>query len=306
LPNRHPFGYEGTEQKIREMYGLGDLGLIKGPPGSGKGTFMREIADHPMFEGHERINYMCSGTLEARDGIIWPGLGIGYIDSTSPHLVNPMHPSERVIDLHANVIPGKAPTQEQLNDIIKRRLEYYAESMRLLTLALKSKPTSKPDMKEVRHWFNHYDKMFKEFGVKPSGQSVVGFKKAVTSDGIVDYADTWAEPTNIEHLPCSEETAHEVFKLLHHKYGDHAFLHFMEPEKMLEGVHIGGILIRQHAGFEKKMDPEPLGKAITNLAGADKIMHQEIEGLYSGAVDYKKNDSLIKAELDRHAETLGR
>jgi len=311
LTNPATWGYEGTEKKLRQMYQLNDCGLIKGPPGSGKGTFMQQIADNIIFANQDRVNYMCSGTLEARDGIVFPDVGIGYIDATRPHLVEPTAPQDRVIDLFQSVIPDKAPSQEQIDNIIKRRLEYYAESSKAMAEVVNSRdPYKTPNPKEVKFWFERIDKMLSNKGIEPISKNIVGFKKAVTSgneqnpEGIVDYADTWADKENTFLIPASEEISDQVFRLLHLKYGNHAFLHYLEPGKLFEGVYIGGQMIKQYPGFEKPIDQAPLKKAVTALGGADIIMHQEIEGLYKNAIDYEKNNKLIRREIARHSKTV--
>jgi hypothetical protein len=286
LPNRpKTWGYEGTENKLRAMYRLTDFGLIKGVPGSGKGTFMETIANDPIFDGAQRIDYLCSGTLGAQDGIIYPDLGIGYIDATMPHLVNPSAPADRIIDLMQSIIPEKAPTSEQIAPILKRRLEYYGETQAHLTDAVKSKQQIKSPTNSADELFNKLDAMLSEKGIQPISKHIVGIKRAVTSDGIIDYGDTWANIANTELLCANDEVANEVFRRLHEKYGGFAFLNYLQPEKLFEGVHIGGQVIKQHPEFEAVVDQEPMDKAFKALIGATVIMHQEIEGLYRNAID---------------------
>jgi len=311
--------YKGTEHELAHMYGLQDFGLVKGPPGGGKGEFVERVTNNPIFDGHLQDNYMCSGTEDARDGVVFPKLGIGYIDATKPHEVNPSDLPEGVgrdIDLHASVYEEMKPNPDKLSKIMGRRLEYYAESNKHMTEALKSKePYIAPNPKEVEYLFQQYDKILTKIGAKKDPKLIDVFIQSLMSSGRKDMTNSWAEPGNTVLMPCSEETTSEVVRLLAQKYGGYIHKHWFEPEKMHEGAYIslngdggdGGIIFKQHPGFEKKMDGEHLEKAVTALQGADIVMHQEIEALYANTskrkvVNYERNNALIKQEIDRHTK----
>ncbi len=70
-----------NEQQKRVYY-------IKGGPGSGKSTLMRQIADRA--KDAELIH--CSGDPESLDGVILPNENAVIIDATSPHSHEPKYP----------------------------------------------------------------------------------------------------------------------------------------------------------------------------------------------------------------------
>ena len=291
-------GFEGTEKKIAEMYGLHDLGLLKGVPGGGKNTFMKKVIEHPLLESEQRIDYMCAGKPSERDGIVYPELGIGYLDVTPPH----MTVGGRGIDLYSAVIQDKVNLDKLkcLRCVSRRRLNHFHEAQKHIADAVKSRGAPKePDMFQVAYWVEKLDKFFSKRGIQPDKKRVVAFKRSITSQGIVDFADTWETGARTIKLPCSEEVASLVFRFLHDKYGGHAFLHFLQSSKMLEGVHVGNRLIRQERAFERPIDGEAVQKAAVELGGAETIMREELERIYDGAIDFDMVNKLADDDLGR-------
>lgn len=65
------------------------LYLIKAGPGGGKSGFMRKIARAAEDRGLEVEYLICSGDPDSLDGIYIPGLHLGYLDATAPHVTEP-------------------------------------------------------------------------------------------------------------------------------------------------------------------------------------------------------------------------
>ncbi len=66
--------------------------VIKGGPGVGKSTFMRQIGEKLIAMGFDTEFHCCSADNESIDGLVIPALGAACIDGTSPHVVDPKHP----------------------------------------------------------------------------------------------------------------------------------------------------------------------------------------------------------------------
>ena len=65
---------------------------IKGGPGTGKSTFMRQIGRHYLNKGFS-IDYLrCSSDPQSLDGIIIKELNVAIIDGTMPHITDPVNP----------------------------------------------------------------------------------------------------------------------------------------------------------------------------------------------------------------------
>ena len=69
------------------------LYIIKSGPGSGKSSFMRNIANK-MEENGLFVEYIyCSGDPESLDAVYFPAVKTAIVDGTSPHVIEPRFPA---------------------------------------------------------------------------------------------------------------------------------------------------------------------------------------------------------------------
>lgn len=66
--------------------------VIKGGPGVGKSSFMKEIAAALNQQGFEVELHHCSSDNNSLDGVVFPEIKVAMIDGTSPHVVDPRNP----------------------------------------------------------------------------------------------------------------------------------------------------------------------------------------------------------------------
>ncbi len=82
---------------------LNKLFILKGGPGMGKLPFMKKIGS--ALEGlGQMVEYIHSPSdPDALDGVLFPGLGVGMVDGTPPHVIEPRAPGalEEYINLGA-------------------------------------------------------------------------------------------------------------------------------------------------------------------------------------------------------------
>ena len=74
-----------------------DVMVLKGGPGVGKSTFMKELGRRAEAAG-ETVEYIwCSGDPDSLDGVHLPRIGVVAVDGTSPHDTAPLgHPAKKV------------------------------------------------------------------------------------------------------------------------------------------------------------------------------------------------------------------
>lgn len=65
---------------------------IKGGPGVGKSTFMRNIGEYYLEKGEDVDFLHCSSDPESLDGVVLKERKTAIIDATSPHVVDPVNP----------------------------------------------------------------------------------------------------------------------------------------------------------------------------------------------------------------------
>lgn len=71
------------------------LYIIKGSPGCGKSTFMKNLAKRMAGVVSEIELIHCSGDPDSLDGVYFPELHIAYVDGTSPHVIEPQYAGVR-------------------------------------------------------------------------------------------------------------------------------------------------------------------------------------------------------------------
>ncbi|UII55838.1 PRK06851 family protein [Cytobacillus spongiae] len=74
------------------LEGLKRLFILKGGPGTGKSSLMKEIGSEWVKKGWD-IEYLhCSSDNESIDGVIIRSIGVGIVDGTAPHVIEPKLP----------------------------------------------------------------------------------------------------------------------------------------------------------------------------------------------------------------------
>ncbi len=71
---------------------LDKLYILKGGPGTGKSTLMKNIGSEWNKRGFDIEYIHCSSDNHSIDGVIIPSLSIGVVDGTSPHVIEPRAP----------------------------------------------------------------------------------------------------------------------------------------------------------------------------------------------------------------------
>lgn len=65
---------------------------IKGGPGTGKSSLMKNISKHFADKGFDIEHHHCSSDNNSLDGVVVKGLNVAILDGTSPHVVDPITP----------------------------------------------------------------------------------------------------------------------------------------------------------------------------------------------------------------------
>lgn len=94
-------GFQNLFSKMINIEDAYDVMILKGGPGVGKNTFMREIG-RTMEQAGTAVEYLwCSGDPDSLDGIVLPELRCAVADGTFPHVLEPKYPAavDRYVDL---------------------------------------------------------------------------------------------------------------------------------------------------------------------------------------------------------------
>jgi Cdc6-like AAA superfamily ATPase len=86
------------------LQSLVKLFILKGGPGTGKSTLMKRIGEELEKLEYDVEYVHCSSDPDSLDGVIVPRLGVGIVDGTAPHVIEPTAPGaiEEYVNLGAS------------------------------------------------------------------------------------------------------------------------------------------------------------------------------------------------------------
>lgn len=122
--------YEDIFRGLRRLY------IIKGGPGTGKSSLIRSIGLEINEKGYNIEYFHCSSDNKSLDGLIIPGLEIGIVDGTAPHIVDPKYPGaiDQIINLGEYWDETKLRYQQnaivRLSDEITENFKFAYENFR--------------------------------------------------------------------------------------------------------------------------------------------------------------------------------
>ena len=129
-------GFQSDFNKIFYPDELDRIYIMKGGPGTGKSSFMRDIARFSESKNVTVEYFYCSSDPVSLDGIILKEPKIALIDGTSPHLVDPNFPGivENIINL-GNFwdINKLSENKREIIQLIKDKSKFYKRAYQFLS-----------------------------------------------------------------------------------------------------------------------------------------------------------------------------
>lgn len=143
--NRHyflggntPLGFYSYFDSLLGQREANKIYAIKGGPGTGKSTLMKKAAQWAEEHGYQTDCLHCSSDPESLDGLVIPELGVGMVDGTSPHIVDPKNPACVDTIIHLGEFWDEAEIRRHKEEILQYDAEikgYYARAYRYLRAA---------------------------------------------------------------------------------------------------------------------------------------------------------------------------
>ncbi len=179
------------------------LYILKGMPGGGKSSLMREIGDNAVKKGYHVEYHHCPSDPQSIDGIVIVELKVALVDGTAPHIIDPLYPGliDTIIDLGKYVDKGliglykdEVFSAKSKNKQSYRRAFNFFKSSRFIYDEIEAYNSGNMDFKGI----NKLTKTAIEriFSKDIAINDIDGFKErhlfsaAYTPEGFVDYTST--------------------------------------------------------------------------------------------------------------------
>ena len=123
-------GFISVYEDLAKYETVQRIWYIKGGPGNGKSTFMRNIAAAAETAGSHTEYILCSGDPDSLDGIVIRELKTAYVDATSPHVQEPALPgvSGKYLDLSQFYKRTAVFDRDRIEDLFREYREQYHRS----------------------------------------------------------------------------------------------------------------------------------------------------------------------------------
>lgn len=179
--------------------------IIKGGPGVGKSTLMRQIGEDMLQRGYDVELHHCSSDNGSLDGVVVPSIKVALIDGTAPHIVDPKNPGAVDEIVHLGDYWDEEGLREHKNDIIEHNRQikrYFERAYRYLGAAKSIRDnivfnvSSCINKGKLYHLIHRITNMlFEDFDAADHiGKQRHMFASAITPDGVVDHLDTLIKP----------------------------------------------------------------------------------------------------------------
>ena len=175
--------------------------ILKGGPGTGKSSMMREIGLHMQEKGYDVEYHHCASDRESIDAIMIPKLKVAVLDGTAPHIVDPKTPGavDEIINLgqYWNV-EGIEKKKDEIIYYIENNSKFYKRAYKYFKAArviLEDIIWMNSEAQNFAKVNNETNNLLKDIfkGLKISeklGRVRHLFGSAYTPSGWVEYTDT--------------------------------------------------------------------------------------------------------------------
>ena len=87
-----PYGFHSYYNYIMPQNKAEKIFCLKGGPGTGKSTIMKEIGEYFIDNGEDVDFLWCSSDPDSLDGVVIKSRNVAVVDGTAPHIVDPENP----------------------------------------------------------------------------------------------------------------------------------------------------------------------------------------------------------------------
>ena len=302
--------------------------ILKGGPGVGKSTLMREAGAHFEKAGQEVRYYFCSGDPDSLDAVFAPEAGYLILDGTAPHVVDPVLPGARdgILTLGVCLNEGQLSGQSlEIEALCAEIADCYAQAYRYLRAALEIRRDADAVYREAlpeRERRRLIRDLLSHLPSGPLGEESHCFAQAITWKGVLQELDAvitgavccldvpWgfdadallapvraaAGQAGLARIACHDPL--DAGKLAHVQAGGVLFSTAALLDAPALAPEWDAAVLRREASrlkFDRAVHDLCLNQAVECLSAA-KSRHDALERYYIDAMDYARLNE-IKAEF---------
>ncbi|MBR3739740.1 MAG: hypothetical protein IKN04_04680 [Clostridia bacterium] len=303
--------------------------ILKGGPGVGKSTLMRDVGRHYERLGMEVDYYFCSGDPDSLDAVFVPGRGFLVMDGTAPHIVDPALPGAGDGILNLGVCLEEKQLSSQKEEIAALTGEIslcYAQAYRYLRAALSVREDAGAAYETAlsekeRRLLRQEMKALIPCGAP--GTDSHAFLQAITWKGVSQYTDAlenervvcleapWGFDADALLRPVWEEAGQrglkrsayhdplDAGKLSHVSAGCGTFTSAVLLDARVLSVSLDAGALRRHSArlaFDRAACELLKTQAVEALSQA-KEKHDALERYYIDAMDYARLEEIRRGFL---------
>src|SRR5699024_7850035 len=179
------------------------LYILKGMQGGGKSSLMKDIGKRVLEEGLTLEYHHCPSDPDSIDGLVIEEVGIGIVDGTPPHPMDPVYPGlgDKIVNLATYIDESKMIGYK--DEIIKakhknkkayRRAFNYFKAAKFVSDEMERTNSEYVDFKEINKMSREYlHDMFSKDIVEEGNYKFKNrymFSNAYTPKGYFDYSET--------------------------------------------------------------------------------------------------------------------
>lgn len=299
--------------------------IIKGGPGVGKSTLMRDVAKVLLQKGHKVSQYACSGDPDSLDAIYDEDTSFLMVDGTAPHILDPKYPGAKDGILNLGVCLNEKQLDMQQQEITTLTADIsarYAQAYRYLAAAesvMQDAHAVYQKAVDPRHIRALRKELSLQIAHPTEGLGWDLFAQAITCKGTVQQMDAAMQGRQIISLdlpwgldahqllePLRQEAllngwAHTVYRdplngerIAHLCIGQTLFTTAVMMDAPRYEIQIDKGILAQFAGrmsFDRAAYDLMLHQAYDALNEAKKL-HDALERYYADAMDYEKLENI--------------
>ncbi len=253
------------------------LHILKGGPGTGKSSFMRNIGQAAEAQGLEVHYVLCSGDPDSLDGIFIPALRLAWADGTAPHALEPL-----AFGVDADYVslgmfcstPFQPGDRERIGELIQTYRGLYSAAYRALAQAELSANSSASGT-DLAVLLDSLDSRKAQI-IGPERR----FLHAISCQGLISLDSEW-ESQNLQRLELSAEELSALSRDLERR----GLAAIRCPSPLDAGLLEALLLPWANLTFTTEITYRHLEPALERLRDA-KRLHDQLEAICRPYMDF--------------------